>query len=57
MKRVLHEMERAPAGFEWVRIDSDASLLLPAAVAKSRAQDNQKSREVEDILYVHLDFQ
>ena len=48
MKRVLHEMERAPAGFEWVRIDSDATLLLPAAVAESRAQDNKKRREEDE---------
>lgn len=48
MKHVLHEMERAPAGFEWVRIDANASLLLPVAVAESRAQDNQKRREEDD---------
>jgi ATP-dependent Lon protease len=48
VKRVLDEMERAPAGFEWVRIDADASLLLPVEVAQSRAQDQQKCREQED---------
>ena len=48
MKRVLHDMQPAPAGFEWVRLDAEASLLLPADVAASRAQNLQRRRDAED---------
>ena len=51
MKRVLHKVQQVPAGFEWVRLDSDASLLLPAAVAESRSQDIQERRQAEEDLH------
>lgn len=48
MRRALHEMEQPPVGFAWVRLESDASMLLPAAVAESRTQDIERRRQEQD---------